>query len=280
MTDNRFLLMITAGFQGQCLFDQGLFMEALEAFNKAAEMKPSCRTYKVRRSGSPCAKTKIIVLLFAQYLQQSTCISFLFHSRTTFWIVSPSLACLSAVGQHSDCLKLVNSWMLTDGPTSDLYVLRARLHKLLNQVTTTGNLLHFKHLEAECVTLLKLCFLTYLDFTMLSGCKVSVRAGASIFSCPSPAAAAAGSRWTGQAKSFEQIFDRSAAWSPLYDQYCFGKLATERSPLPVQVNFAIIRHSHQQQVRCGWSIGGSISDEPSLILLCFTKPHITSILIH
>lgn len=188
--------MITGGFQGQCLFDQGLFIEALEAFNKAAEMKPSCRTYKVRRSGSLCAKSKIIVLLFAQYLQKSTCISFLFHSRKTFWIVSPSLACLSAVGQHSDCLKLVNSWMLTDGPTSDLYVLRARLHKLLNQVTT-GNLSHFKHAEAECVTLLKLaylCFLTYLDFTVLSGCKVSVSAGASIFSSPSPAAAAAGSQ--------------------------------------------------------------------------------------
>lgn len=220
MTDNPFLLMITGGFQGQCLFDQGLFMEALEAFNKAAEMKPSCRTYKVRRSGSLCAKIKIIVLLFVQYLQKSTCIWFLFHSRTTFWIVSRSLACLSAVGQHSDCLKLVNSWMLTDGPTSDLYVLRARLHKLLNQVTTTGNLLHFKHLAAECVTLLKLaylCFLIYLDFTMLSGCKVSVSAGASIFSSPSPAAAAAGSQWTGPAKGHEQIFDRSAAWSPLYD---------------------------------------------------------------
>lgn len=189
MTDNSFLFVITGGFQGQCLFDQGLFMEALEAFNKAAEMKPSCRTYKVKRSGSLCAKIKIIALLFAQYLQKSTCIS--------FWIVSPSLACLSAVGQHSDCLKLVNDWMLTDGPTSDLYVLRARLHKLLNQVTATGNLLHFKHLEAECVTLLKLaylCFLTYLDFTMLSGCKVSVSAGACIFSSPSAAAAAAGSQ--------------------------------------------------------------------------------------
>lgn len=87
--------------------------------------------------------------------------------------------------------------MLTDGPTSDLYVLRARLHKLLNQVTTTGNLLHFKHLKPECMTLLKLaylCFLTYLDFTMLSGRKVSISAGAGIFSSPSPAAAAAGSQ--------------------------------------------------------------------------------------
>lgn len=269
MTDNPFLLMITGGFQGQCLFDQGLFMEALEALNKAAEMKPSCRTYKVRRSGSLCAKIKIVVLLFSPNIYKNQHASH--SSSTTFWIVSPSLACLSAVGQHSDCLKLVNSWMLTDGPTSDLYVLRARLHKLLNQVTTTGNLLHFKHLEAESVTLLKpayLCFPTYLDFTMLSGCKVSVSAGASIFSSASPAAAAAGSQWTGPAKGSEQIFDRSAVWSPVYDQYRFGKLATERSPLPVQVNFTNIRHSHRQQVRHGWSIGGPISTETSLILLC------------
>lgn len=46
------------------MFDQGLFMEALEAFDKAAEMKPSCTAYKVRRSGSLCAKIKITVSLF------------------------------------------------------------------------------------------------------------------------------------------------------------------------------------------------------------------------
>lgn len=66
MMADSFLLMITDGFQGQCLFDQGLFMEALEAFNKAAEMKPSCKAYKVRRSGSLCAKIEIVVLLFVR----------------------------------------------------------------------------------------------------------------------------------------------------------------------------------------------------------------------
>uniref|UniRef100_UPI0037E94513 tetratricopeptide repeat protein 16 n=1 Tax=Semicossyphus pulcher TaxID=241346 RepID=UPI0037E94513 len=80
--------------QGQCLFDRGLFLEALEAFSKAAEVKPGCRSYEVK-----------------------------------------SLACLSAAGQHTDCLKLVNDWMQSDGPTSDLHILRARLHKLLNQTS-------------------------------------------------------------------------------------------------------------------------------------------------
>ncbi|XP_044052073.1 tetratricopeptide repeat protein 16-like isoform X2 [Siniperca chuatsi] len=80
--------------QGQCLLDRGLFLEALEAFSKAAEVKPGCRAYKVR-----------------------------------------SLACLTAAGHHAECLKLVNDWMVSDGPTSDLYILRARLHKLLNQTS-------------------------------------------------------------------------------------------------------------------------------------------------
>ncbi|XP_034727076.1 tetratricopeptide repeat protein 16 [Etheostoma cragini] len=80
--------------QGQCLFDRGLFPDALEAFSKAAEMKPGGRAYEVR-----------------------------------------SLACLTAAGHHTDALKLVNGWMLSDGPSSDRYILRARLHKLLDQTS-------------------------------------------------------------------------------------------------------------------------------------------------
>ncbi|XP_031587208.1 tetratricopeptide repeat protein 16 isoform X5 [Oreochromis aureus] len=80
--------------QGQCLFDQGFFVDALEAFSKAAEVKPGCRAHKVR-----------------------------------------SLACLTASGRHTDCLKLVNDWMASEGPTSDLYILRARLHKELNKTS-------------------------------------------------------------------------------------------------------------------------------------------------
>ncbi|XP_047446944.1 tetratricopeptide repeat protein 16 [Mugil cephalus] len=79
--------------QGQCLFDRGLFLEAMEAFSKAVEMKSDCRVYQVR-----------------------------------------SLACLSAVGRLPDCLKLVNDWMASEGPTADLYVLRARLHRQLNEM--------------------------------------------------------------------------------------------------------------------------------------------------
>ncbi|XP_022623848.1 tetratricopeptide repeat protein 16 [Seriola dumerili] len=83
--------------QGQCLFDRRLFLEALEAFTKAAEVKPGCRVYAVR-----------------------------------------SLACLTAAGHLTDCLQLVNDWMVSDGPTSDLYILRARLHQQLHQVTAAG----------------------------------------------------------------------------------------------------------------------------------------------
>uniref|UniRef100_A0AAQ5ZA64 Tetratricopeptide repeat domain 16 n=1 Tax=Amphiprion ocellaris TaxID=80972 RepID=A0AAQ5ZA64_AMPOC len=78
--------------QGQSLLDQSLFLEALEAFSKAAELKPDCRVYKVR-----------------------------------------SVVCLSAAGRYSDSLKLLNHWMTSGNPTADLYVLRARLHRRLQQ---------------------------------------------------------------------------------------------------------------------------------------------------
>ncbi|XP_026177903.1 tetratricopeptide repeat protein 16 isoform X2 [Mastacembelus armatus] len=80
--------------QGQCLYDRGLFLDALKAFGKAAEVKPGCRAYAVR-----------------------------------------SLACLTAAGHHSECLKLLSDWMVSDGATSDLYVLRARLLRQLNQTS-------------------------------------------------------------------------------------------------------------------------------------------------
>ncbi|XP_076126777.1 tetratricopeptide repeat protein 16-like isoform X1 [Alosa pseudoharengus] len=80
--------------QGQCLYDNGMFVKALESFSKAAEMKPNFRSYQFR-----------------------------------------SLACLTALGRYSDSLKLVSKWLEVDEPTADLFVLKARLHQQLNQVS-------------------------------------------------------------------------------------------------------------------------------------------------
>ncbi|KAK2911666.1 hypothetical protein Q8A67_003799 [Cirrhinus molitorella] len=80
--------------QGQCLFDLGKFLEALESFTKAAELKPSFQPYHMR-----------------------------------------SLACLTALGHYSDCLRLVSNWLETDSQSADLFTLRARLHHQLNQMT-------------------------------------------------------------------------------------------------------------------------------------------------
>ncbi|KAG7264157.1 hypothetical protein CRUP_001668 [Coryphaenoides rupestris] len=77
--------------QGQCLFDGGLYLDALESFNKAAELNPQHRASALR-----------------------------------------SVACLSALGRYRDCLRLVSDW-LTVRPSSDLYILRARLHRQLGQ---------------------------------------------------------------------------------------------------------------------------------------------------
>ncbi|XP_019907796.2 tetratricopeptide repeat protein 16 isoform X2 [Esox lucius] len=80
--------------QGQCLYDKGMFLEGLESFVKAAELKPSCRSYKMR-----------------------------------------SLACLTAMGRYTDCVRLVSNCLETDSQTADLFTLRARLHKQLGQVS-------------------------------------------------------------------------------------------------------------------------------------------------
>ncbi|KAK0156497.1 Tetratricopeptide repeat protein 16 [Merluccius polli] len=78
--------------QGQCLFDGGLYLDALESFRKAAELNPQCRAYALR-----------------------------------------SVACLSVLGRYRDCLRMVSDW-LAERPSSDLYILRARLHWQLGQL--------------------------------------------------------------------------------------------------------------------------------------------------
>ncbi|XP_072521005.1 tetratricopeptide repeat protein 16 [Salminus brasiliensis] len=78
--------------QGQCLCDQGMILEALESFAKAAELKPNYKPY---------------------------------HTR--------SLACLTALGRYTDCVRLVTNLLETDIPSADLFTLRARLHHQLNQ---------------------------------------------------------------------------------------------------------------------------------------------------
>ncbi|KAM9858657.1 tetratricopeptide repeat protein 16-like [Aulostomus maculatus] len=92
--------------QGQCLFDHGFFSEALEAFRKAAEVKPGCRIYQVRRSGPSDLRSRLKLRV---------------------------LACLASEGRHSECMKLLKDWMAEDGPTSELHVLRAHLHRRINQ---------------------------------------------------------------------------------------------------------------------------------------------------
>uniref|UniRef100_A0AAV2MPI3 Tetratricopeptide repeat domain 16 n=1 Tax=Knipowitschia caucasica TaxID=637954 RepID=A0AAV2MPI3_KNICA len=79
--------------QGEYLFHRELFKEALEAFRKAKIINPAS--------------------------------SRIYDAR--------SVACLSALGLYTDCVQLVTEWMEQDGPTADLYVLRARLHLQLSK---------------------------------------------------------------------------------------------------------------------------------------------------
>lgn len=81
-------------FHGQCLFDQKLFPEALEAFSRATEMRPDVIGY---------------------------------HTR--------SIACLAALQRHGECLALVNKRLETEQENADLYIMRARLHRLFRNMT-------------------------------------------------------------------------------------------------------------------------------------------------
>ncbi|XP_042564180.1 tetratricopeptide repeat protein 16 isoform X2 [Clupea harengus] len=94
--DTRFFhrLAFIYYLQGQCLYDKGMFLEALESFSKATELKPNFKSYQFR-----------------------------------------SLACLTALGRYSDSLKLVKQWLETDEQTADLFVLKARLHQQLSQMS-------------------------------------------------------------------------------------------------------------------------------------------------
>uniref|UniRef100_A0A3B5QVY2 Tetratricopeptide repeat domain 16 n=1 Tax=Xiphophorus maculatus TaxID=8083 RepID=A0A3B5QVY2_XIPMA len=73
---------------------------------------------------------------------------FIFHSRISLILVFTlqvsfefsvlggvsrcSLACLTAAGRHDDCLKELNH-IISEGPSAELYVFRARVYKAMNQ---------------------------------------------------------------------------------------------------------------------------------------------------
>ena len=56
-----------------------------------------------------------------------------FRCDSFLWCVS-SIACLAALHRHGECLALVNKRLETDRENADLYILRARLHKLFRNV--------------------------------------------------------------------------------------------------------------------------------------------------
>ncbi|XP_043968082.1 tetratricopeptide repeat protein 16-like [Gambusia affinis] len=96
--------------QAHCVFDRGLFMEALDLFGKAAELKPEA-------AGA-------------------------FRMK--------SLACLTAAGRHDDCLNGLNQ-VISEGPSAELYVFRAKVYKAKNQtVSCLRDIRSALQLDPEC----------------------------------------------------------------------------------------------------------------------------------
>uniref|UniRef100_A0A8C4GQS7 Uncharacterized protein n=1 Tax=Dicentrarchus labrax TaxID=13489 RepID=A0A8C4GQS7_DICLA len=115
-----------------------LCVSQAEAYLQLCDFQSAAAYYKRARLLEPGAFSARLAFIY--YLQvHITLFCFgwglmlLLHFLNVFCDLYPSLACLTAAGHHTDCLKLVNNWMVLYGSTSDLYILRARLHKLLNQ---------------------------------------------------------------------------------------------------------------------------------------------------
>lgn len=53
-----------------------------------------------------------------------------------FWF--NSVACLAALQRHGECLALVNKRLEEETENPDLFIMRARLHELFRNVSTTA----------------------------------------------------------------------------------------------------------------------------------------------
>lgn len=103
-----------------------------------------------------------------------------FPSCLPFCLYIHSLACLTALGRYSECLRLVSNWLETDGQSADLLILRARLHHQLNQVRPQPTEKHFP--SSDCNKQVRGLFVSSDDF-VLSWLEVSTQAETMLSSC-------------------------------------------------------------------------------------------------
>ena len=114
--------------QGQCLFDEKLYSEALESFSRAAEMKPEVIGYHTRRW-----ETNVYILFrFLKTMHVNMTIA------TTVFYLNYSVACLAALQRHGECLALVNKRLEEETENPDLFIMRARLHELFRNVSAVN----------------------------------------------------------------------------------------------------------------------------------------------
>ncbi|XP_053337679.1 tetratricopeptide repeat protein 16 [Clarias gariepinus] len=122
------------------------YVARAEAYLQLCDFKSAALDYKHARYLEPEKKSYLHRLAFIYYLQGQCYYDqgMLFEALESFAKaveLKPdfrpyhmrSLACLTALGRHSDAIRLLTNCFESDPPSSDLYTLRARLHHQFNQ---------------------------------------------------------------------------------------------------------------------------------------------------
>uniref|UniRef100_A0A667WZ03 Tetratricopeptide repeat domain 16 n=1 Tax=Myripristis murdjan TaxID=586833 RepID=A0A667WZ03_9TELE len=117
-----------------------LHVSQAEAYLQLCDFQSAVASYKQACLLEPGAfNNRLAFIYYLQHVHMSSLCFYFTHKAIVHYFVMCdlycSLACLSAMGCYSECVKLLNDWIASwDSPNADLYTMRARLHQQLHQM--------------------------------------------------------------------------------------------------------------------------------------------------
>ncbi|XP_047238486.1 tetratricopeptide repeat protein 16-like isoform X3 [Girardinichthys multiradiatus] len=118
--------------QGEAYIQLCDFESAAECYKRACFLEPGAYNARLAFIYNQLGQYLFDGGLFLEALQAFRNVAELKPDDRTYR--TRSLACLTAAGRHADCLKELNG-LITESPTAELYVFRARVHKVMNQTS-------------------------------------------------------------------------------------------------------------------------------------------------